>query len=135
MTQTGGCYCGALRYEVTGKPMLKGQCHCRECQYISGGAPQYYTALAGDTFRFTAGVPRTFQHPDLEAAVARAFCEDCGTHILTRRPDFEGVLLKIGTLDDPASFGAPKIAIFIKDAQPFHHLPSDIPHFDGLPSW
>jgi hypothetical protein len=31
MSLTGGCYCGALRYEVTGDPMFQGQCHCREC--------------------------------------------------------------------------------------------------------
>jgi hypothetical protein len=34
----GGCYCGKVRYEAEGEPMLKAQCHCRECKYISGGA-------------------------------------------------------------------------------------------------
>ena len=38
MKMEGRCYCGALRYRVEGEPMFKGQCHCRECQYISGGA-------------------------------------------------------------------------------------------------
>jgi hypothetical protein len=35
--RTGGCACGALRFEVTGAPIFDGHCHCRECQKTSGG--------------------------------------------------------------------------------------------------
>lgn len=35
----GGCYCGELRYEAEGEPLAKAQCHCRQCQYFSGGHP------------------------------------------------------------------------------------------------
>ena len=39
MKTTGRCYCGALKYEVTGQVEAAFQCHCRECQYITGGNP------------------------------------------------------------------------------------------------
>ena len=39
MKLEGGCYCGALRYVAEGEPAMKAECHCRECQYITGGAP------------------------------------------------------------------------------------------------
>ena len=42
MTFEGGCYCGQVRYVAERKPQLKAQCHCRECQYISGGAPNMF---------------------------------------------------------------------------------------------
>jgi len=37
MKVQGRCYCGAVRYRATGDALFKGQCHGRECQYISGG--------------------------------------------------------------------------------------------------
>ncbi|MEP2534360.1 GFA family protein [Shimia sp.] len=114
---------------------MKGQCHCRQCQHIAGGAPQYYMVFKTEDFRFTAGTVKTFERQDIDDPVSRAFCETCGTHISTRRPDFDGVILKVGTLDDPACFQAPRIAIFTKEAQPFHHIPTDLARFEGLPDF
>jgi hypothetical protein len=34
---TGGCACGAIRYECNAEPIMMGKCHCRDCQHISGG--------------------------------------------------------------------------------------------------
>ena len=130
---TGGCYCGAVRYEVSVKPKLKAQCHCRECQYLSGGGPNYFMLVDPQGFTYSMGTPRTFMRCDLSEPVTREFCGDCGTGILTRRLDQEEVVLKIGTLDDPSVFGASRIAIFMCDAQAFHHVPDGIPHFERLP--
>ena len=47
----GGCYCGNVRYAVEGDPMMKIQCHCRECQYISGGSPNVTLAIPDAGFQ------------------------------------------------------------------------------------
>ncbi len=133
MNLEGGCYCGALRYRAEGEPMMKAQCHCRECQYISGGAPNLFMLMPVAGFEYTKGTPRTFTRQDLDAAVTREFCAECGTHLLTRRPGLPAVVLKIGTLDDPAQYGAPKMAIFTIDKQPFHHIADGLPSFERLP--
>lgn len=130
----GGCYCGAVRYTVAGTPLAKGQCHCRECQYISGGAPHLFLLMPADGFRYTKGAPRRFSRNDLEQPVTREFCADCGTHLATRRPDLPAaVILKVGTLDDPGLFGAPQMAIFTIDKQAFHHIPEGLPAFERMP--
>ena len=134
LTATGRCYCGALTYSVQGKPLFKAQCHCRECQYVSGGGPNYFMVLPVAGFAWTTGTPRRFARDDLDAPVTRCFCADCGTHVTTELPDGERIVLKIGTLDDPAgAYGGPRAAIYMCDAQPFHHLPEDLPRFDRLP--
>ena len=101
MKLEGGCYCGAVRYVAEGEPSLKAQCHCRECQYISGGSANMFLLMPPDGFRYTKGTPKTFSRSDLENPVTREFCAECGTHLTTRRPGLPAVILKVGTLDDP----------------------------------
>ena len=132
MTMEGGCYCGAVRYAAEGKPMLKAQCHCRECQYISGGAPNMFLLMPPGDFRYTKGEPKRFSRSDLESPVTREFCAECGTHVVTR-PQRPVVVVKVGTLDNPAAI-MPKIAIFTIDKQPFHHVPDGMPTFERRPS-
>ena len=44
------------------------------------------------------------------------------------------MILKVGTFDDPAAmFGAPKMAIYTVDKQPFHQIPDGLPTFERLP--
>ncbi|HEX4195936.1 MAG TPA: GFA family protein [Caulobacteraceae bacterium] len=133
MALEGGCYCGELRYRAEGEPVMKAQCHCRECQYISGGSPNMFMGMAADGFTYTRGAPKTYTRGDIETAVTREFCGTCGTHILTRTELFPGVILKVGTLDDPAVYGGPGAAIQTADKQSFHMIPEGIPTFARFP--
>jgi hypothetical protein len=130
MKLEGGCYCGQVRYVAEGDPMMKAQCHCRECQYISGGSPNMFVLMPTGGFSYA---PKRFTRSDLEGAVTREFCAECGTHLITRPPSLPAVVLKVGTLDDPSLFGTPQIAIYTIDKQPFHQIPEGIPTFERLP--
>jgi hypothetical protein len=132
MKLEGGCYCKAVRYVADGEPMMQAQCHCRECQYITGGSPNVFIAMPIPGFKYTKGAPKQFARKDLDRAVTREFCPDCGTHVLTRAPGFPAVILKVGSLDDPKVF-APKMAIYTCDKQPFHTIPPGVATFEKLP--
>jgi hypothetical protein len=67
-------------------------------------------ALPADGFHYTASQPKQFSRTDLERAVTREFCSECGTHLVTRIARLPAVVVKVGTLDHPALF-APKVAI------------------------
>ena len=134
MKAEGGCYCGAIRYQVEGDPLFKGQCHCRECQYIAGGSPNMVMGMQESGFSYTKGAPKAFRRGDLPDPVSREFCQECGTHLVSKAPGVPGaVLLKVGTLDDPSLFGAPQMAIFTVDKQSFHTVPDGIPTFERVP--
>ena len=134
MELEGGCYCGNLRYKTTGDAMFKGQCHCRECQYISGGSVNMVMAVPEAGFAYTKGAPKGFTRTDIENPVTREFCPDCGTHILAKVPLLPGaMMLKVGTLDDPSAFGDPQMAIFLLDKQSFHRVPEGVATFERGP--
>lgn len=96
---SGGCQCGAVRYQVTGArtPHL---CHCRMCQKASGN---YFLPLAwapGNTLAITRGEPAWFHSSD---PVRRGFCAQCGTPLFYDPVSEEGMAFTLGSLDDPAA--------------------------------
>ena len=133
MELTGGCYCGAIRYVAKGNPTML-QCHCRECQYITGGFPNAITVWPEEGVKFTNGTLTEFCRTDIDQPVTRIFCGKCGTAIGTyKHPIRTGtILLKVGTFDDPSVF-KPSAAIFTVDSQPFHTFPEGVPTFDRRP--
>jgi len=132
MKLEGRCYCGNVRYVAEGEPMLQAQCHCRECQYITGGAPNTFIVMPAAGHKYTKGTPKAFTRSDLERAVTREFCPDCGTHLATKPPGRPVVVVKVGTLDDPKQF-TPQMAIFTIDKQPFHQIPEGLKTFERRP--
>ncbi len=134
MTITGGCYCGAVRYEAEGDPIMKARCHCRECQYFTGGEGNDFIAMPVAGFRFTKGEPKSFTRPDLKGAATRQFCPECGTQLLTRSQALpHAVILKVGSLDDPKLFKGPQVILQTADAHIFHLMPEGVPAFARFP--
>jgi hypothetical protein len=134
MKVEGGCYCGAVRYQFDGEAAFNAQCHCRECQYISGGNPNVCVALPETGFKYVKGAPKAFKRRDLDNPVTREFCAECGTHMVTRAPGLAGMaIVKLGTLDNPSAFGNPQMAIFMVDKQPFHQVAAGVATFERMP--
>src|ERR1700677_1269496 len=94
---------------------------------------KYVHADAAHWFQYTKGTPKQFSRSDLENAVTREFCAECGTHLATQRPGLPAVILKVGTLDEPSLFGKPQMAIYTIDKQAFHQIPDGLPTFERLP--
>ena len=97
---TGGCQCGAIRYELSKLPDNPSICHCRMCQKAFGS---YYAPLAGvprSAFRLTRGELGTFMSSD---EVERGFCRSCGTPLTFRYVQEDAIDVSLGSLDDPAA--------------------------------
>ena len=80
MQFTGGCYCGKLRYEVQGEPIFKALCHCRQCQYFSGGMATLVIGMPQTGFRYSEGEPKISFNTFTDVRSHREFCRDCGTY-------------------------------------------------------
>jgi hypothetical protein len=133
-TFTGGCYCGGVRYQCEGPPLMRGLCYCRTCQMISGGAGNLFMAVDAQNFQFTTGTPKSFTKKDHPWRPTRHFCDTCGVHQTARSERApSAVLIKIGTLDDPSVFGGPQLVTWTSEMQKFHLLPPDVPAYPEMP--
>lgn len=134
MTIKGGCYCGAIRFEIDGEPLMRAACHCRECQHNSGGSANLLIAFAETAFTYVKGAPTQFARGDIENPTKREFCGACGAPLLSRSVRAPGaVLLKVGSLDDPSIFGKADAAVHLADKYDHHPLPEGVAQFDRLP--
>jgi hypothetical protein len=132
---SGGCLCGAIRYEVT-QPIEKViACHCTHCQKISGAGCSHNTIVAASEFRLTSGAPKRYADTaDSGNTLYRFFCPDCGSSLYSQREKMpEMVVLKAGSLDSAAH---PKLAmnIWTKSARSWVYLdPSVERHPENRP--
>ena len=126
----GRCYCGAFEYEITAQFDAQLQCHCRECRYSTGGAPNTVGLTKREKFKILKGKLNSFVKKDL-VTPRRHFCPKCGTHIYAESPARPNhLVLKIGTLDDPSFFFSQQ-AQFLKDRQPYDVVPEGIPSYQN----
>lgn len=128
----GGCVCGAIRYECTSKPILMFNCHCRDCQHVTGSAFAPVIYVAADTFKLTKG---TLHHHLTESYRGgqhkRGFCAECGSRI-SGGEGGGGIGFLAGSLDDPSQF-VPTMDIHVADAQPWDHLDPSLEKCEGYP--
>jgi hypothetical protein len=79
---TGGCSCGAIRYECTAEPILMFKCHCRDCQQVTGSGFAPGILLPRGAFRLTRGQLRYhFTSSIARGKHKRGFCPECGSRV------------------------------------------------------
>lgn len=131
----GGCECGAVRYIVSGEPVVVYACHCTICQSQSGSAFGMAVRIHAEDFELTSGNLNTFtRQGDSGQVFTNSFCPDCGTRIHHQPSAAVGHLsLKPGTLDD-TSWLRPTHHVFARSAQPWFVFPQDAEVFDTAPA-
>jgi hypothetical protein len=130
---TGGCLCGAVRYEANEPPTLMGHCYCADCRKASGSGFIPFAGFRAGALRITGAVlVHRMTHADGREAV-RNSCAACGGLV------FGGLLgiaknhtIYAGSFDDPSMF-QPSIAIFARDRAAWAIVPPGLKIFDGMP--
>lgn len=94
----GGCQCGAIRYRLSGEPIMTAICHCSMCRRANAAPAVAWAMYTQEQVRFS-GEPKTYaSSPDAR----RGFCPHCGTQISFTADYIPGLVdLTIGSLDEP----------------------------------
>ena len=126
---TGGCGCGAVRFEIS-EPLVSARyCHCTRCQRRTGTSASASASVVPGSFRVVQGEdrPRAWKPED---GHEKWFCGDCGSALYTVNPHDRSQLgVRLGAVDgDPGV--RPSVHQFVAYAAPWEQIPDD-----GLPRY
>lgn len=129
-SQTGGCICNQVRYEISSPPLFTHVCHCKTCQKLTGSAFWITMVTLRKDFKFTAGHINTmYVTLDSGAKLEIGFCPNCGTRLYGIHENFpHAIAPTAGTLDDSSCI-KPQAHIYTRSKQPWIVLPEEVPSF------
>ncbi len=121
----GGCFCGAIRYQITGDAELQLFCFCQDCQKITGTDGYAGYMVKSPDFSVTQGSPKVHEKTSIEGRkVQRHFCGECGSN-LWGVTEFGLTSVSAGTLDDTSAF-QPSHKVFVHDSPVWGRVPDDL---------
>ncbi|MFL5875985.1 MAG: GFA family protein [Solirubrobacteraceae bacterium] len=124
---TGGCNCGAVRYEVTAPLLRASYCHCKRCQRRSGASASANAHPAEGAFRVVQGAEKLRMWQP-EGGGEKWFCGECGSAMFGRNPSHaEPIGIRMGSFDSGPGI-RPSARQFVRFAAPWEPIPED-----GLP--
>jgi hypothetical protein len=130
---TGGCACGAIRYEISGEPLFSNHCQCRDCQYMSGTAHGSYLTFARSGVKHSGHAKLWDMVADSGDVKTRAFCPTCGSPVyLTFSAMPNNFAIHAASLDDPARF-RPHAVTYAVRAHDWDSLDPALTKFDTMP--
>jgi len=125
---TGGCLCGAVRYEISGLGESVSHCHCGMCRKASGAAFVTWLGVPHDMFRYSEGEPQIYKSSD---AATRSFCAKCGSPL---RFEYHGAHahthITVGSLDEPERV-APQRHIWVNDRIAWADYEDGLPEYSS----
>jgi len=126
---TGGCNCGAVRFEVSEPFVTATYCHCTRCQRRTGTAASANARTAPGSFRIVQGEDRVRAWRP-ESGAAKYFCGDCGSALFSATDDDPPAIgVRLGAVDgDPGV--RPSVHQFVAYAATWEEIPDD-----GLPRY
>ncbi len=127
MRTTGGCLCGAVRYQIQEALRSVINCHCSQCRRTSGHFVAA-TAVQSDDFSLTTETGLSWYQSS--ASAQRGFCKICGSSLFWQGLDKPYIAIMAGSLDQPTQLQS--IAhIFVDDAGDYYRLDDGLPQFGG----
>ncbi len=124
---TGGCLCGAVRYEVTGplRPVIA--CHCEQCRRISG---HFVAATAARMEHFRLAESAGLHWYQSSPQARRGFCGRCGSSLFWEPADRRHISITAGTLDRPTGLSM-AAHLFAGCADDYYRITDDLPQHEG----
>lgn len=126
---TGGCLCGAVRFEIDGGIRNIVYCHCSQCRKAQGSAFAANGIVDSGKFRIVRGEDKLTAYESTPGQL-KYFCKICGSPIMSKRPTVPGqVRIRLGTIESPIS-ERPQAHIFTTSKANWETICGDLPQYE-----
>jgi hypothetical protein len=134
ISYTGGCACGAIRYEISDEPMVSNDCQCRTCQKKSGtGHSSYLTFPSKEKVKLSGKATLWDVAGDNGNVKSHGFCPTCGSPVYLTFPAAPDLFtVHAGSLDDPGRY-RPQMVTYTIRGQSWDHVDPVIAKFEKMP--
>lgn len=125
---TGGCFCGAVRYQANAPLMPVTYCHCSKCRRWHGHVGAY-TAVDREAFQLSEA--RGLKWHTLSPTVKRGFCVECGSSLFFDESPLSKMAICAGTLDAPTGIRE-KAHIYCASQGDYYQITGELPRYDAF---
>lgn len=122
-TRTGGCLCGAVRFEISGPLRPVVLCHCTQCRRSTG---HFMAATAARHREFRLSAAGELRWYASSESARRGFCGRCGSTLFWQAEGRDYVSIAAGTLDGATGLSS-ACHIHVADKGDYYSID------DGLP--
>jgi hypothetical protein len=127
---SGGCLCGAVRYEASGPVTNPCYCYCSSCRRASGAPLVAWGTFAHSGFRVTRGTLTEYRS---SPQVWRGLCKACGGALTYRHDARAGEIdVTLASLDEAATL-VPQMHVWVSDKLPWVTISDGLPQFATVP--
>ena len=132
MMVTGGCFCGAVRYQIDGPLLDARSCHCSKCRKAFSAQASAYALVQPDDFSWVSGESLLTNFVS-QADFGLAFCQRCGSTLVGLfKHEVHGVTLGCVDGDPGVEIG---MHIFVDSKAAWEVLPEGVLCYaEGPPS-
>jgi hypothetical protein len=131
---TGGCACGAIRYEIAGEPVFQNHCQCLDCQRKSGTGHGSYLTFPRANVKVQGKVTDWNIVADSGNMKTRSFCPTCGSPVyVTFSAMPENFAVHAASLDDPTRF-KPQAVTYSARGYAWDFIDPSVDRFEKMPS-
>ncbi len=128
---SGGCHCGAVRYEAAGDPKFGAHCQCTDCRKFSGSGHKSFMMMSADGMTVSGKVAGYDYGAGSGAVVTHQFCPICGAGVFSKHAEMaDAVFLYASALDDPERF-TPQMAVYTRTGPSWDHLDPELPAYEA----
>lgn len=132
-TYTGGCACGAIRYEIKAEPLVMLDCQCRQCQHESGTGHASHLNFPREAVEVTGEPSRWTMVGDGGTVKSRAFCPTCGSPVyMTFEAMPEYFVVRAASLDDPSRY-RPQMVTWTAAGHAWDKIAPGLATFEKMP--